>query len=301
MKLCLGTVQQGMEYGINNQCGKPSIEESIETFYQAIQNGIKIFDTARAYGDAELLIGEYFRRYGNPGDIKIISKLRPNVFDSDEGYYDVVKRECQNSLDRIGISKLYGYLLHTPGYIRNPEIVHALLDIKKEGMVENIGVSIYEIEDGEAAIETGVVDFIQLPYSVFDQRGDTTGFLRKAKQAGITVFTRSAFLQGLFYMDVEKVPERVEKAKPLLEKWNSCIDRFNVSKTEALIGFVKNQPYIDYLVFGVDNVKQLQEDIRIFNDYKMDDSLESLFQKEFSSVSKSIIIPSLWSNGKKSD
>ena len=62
MNLCLGTVQQGMAYGINNQHGKPSVEESMEIFHQAVLNGIEIFDTASAYGDAEYLIGEYLKK-----------------------------------------------------------------------------------------------------------------------------------------------------------------------------------------------------------------------------------------------
>ena len=47
MKLCLGTVQQGLEYGINNKYGKPSKEYSQKIFYEAVKHGITMFDTAR--------------------------------------------------------------------------------------------------------------------------------------------------------------------------------------------------------------------------------------------------------------
>lgn len=301
MKLCLGTVQQGMEYGVNNQYGKPSLEESLMVFHKAFQSGIDVFDTARAYGDAEIIIGEYFKRYKNSEKIRVISKLRPNVFEEGDNYYDVMKRECLGSLERMGISKLYGYLLHTPEYVRNPEIVEAMIKLKNEGIVENIGVSIYEIEDGEIAIKTGKVDFIQLPFSVFDQRGETTGFLKRAKEAGITIFTRSAFLQGLLYMNENKIPDRVSHAKDVLEDFNQLIEIHGVDRTETLIGFVKNQKYIDYLVFGVDNVEQLEEDIQVFNDKKINDFMKCEIQKRYANIEKSVIIPSLWSNGKKAE
>lgn len=298
MKLCLGTVQQGMEYGINNQYGKPSLEESLEVFHQAVLSGIDIFDTARAYGDAEYLIGEYFKKYGNPKGIKIISKLRPNVFQDTKDYYEVMKAECLESLRRMGIDKLYGYLLHTPEYIRNPQIVEAMQRLKEEGLVENIGVSIYEIEDGDYAI-AAKVDFVQLPFSVFDQRGATTGFMKRAKQAGITIFVRSVFLQGLFFMDENRLPEKVSQAEDILGKWNRYMEDSSATKVEALIGFAKQQKYVDYIVFGVDNVSQLREDIEVFNHYELEGEEKVRFENEFAIETKSIIIPSLWSDGTK--
>lgn len=299
MRLCLGTVQQGMEYGVNNKYGKPSLEESIELFHRAFESGIDLFDTARAYGDAELIIGEYFKRYGNKDKIRVISKLRPNVFEENDNYYEVMKRECLDSLERMGITKLYGYLLHTPEYIREPKIVQAMVNLKEEGIVENIGVSIYNIEDGDVAIETGVVDFIQLPFSVFDQRGESTGFFKRAKKAGITIFTRSAFLQGLFYVNADKIPERVLHTENVLRDFNRLLNEYNADRTETLIGFVKEQEYIDYLVFGADDIEQLYEDINVFNNCNIVNKISNVIKERYANIEKSVIIPSLWSNGKK--
>lgn len=59
---------------------------------------------------------------------------------------------------------------------------------------------------GFTAINTGFVNYIQMPYSVFDQRGNIEGFIKKAKKSGIKIFTRSAFLQGLFMLDEGSIP-----------------------------------------------------------------------------------------------
>lgn len=302
MKLCLGTVQQGMEYGINNHHGKPSVEESLQIFHEAVMNGITIFDTARAYGDAECLLGEYFKCYGNRDKVKVISKLRPNILNDNESLYDTMRRECENSLNRIGIEKLDGYLFHTPEYIRNKQAVESLVRLKEEGLVDNIGVSIYNIEDGDIAIATGVVDYIQLPFSVFDQRGATSGFMQKAKNAGITIFTRSAFLQGLYFMNEHELPNKVKQAEPMLRKLNTILKTYQKNREELLIGFVKMYEMIDYLVFGVDTLEQLKQDITIFNNSNhLEKDILKNIKSEFSNVPESIIIPSLWSDGKTPD
>ena len=65
-ELCLGTVQFGMNYGVNNQIGRqPTWKESFEMLDIAIDRGIDVIDTARAYGEAELVLGEYFKKSRN--------------------------------------------------------------------------------------------------------------------------------------------------------------------------------------------------------------------------------------------
>ncbi len=295
MKLCLGTVQQGLEYGINNKYGKPSKEYSQKIFYEAVKHGITMFDTARAYGDAELLLGEYLKEHGNRNEIKIISKLRPNILEGCKDIYDTICRECEGTLKRIGVESLDGYLLDTPEYIRDPKVVSALLKLKEEGYASHIGVSIYNIEDGDVAINTGAVDYIQLPFSIFDQRGKNSGFLRRAKEAKITVFARSIFLQGLYFMDAGSLPEKVKRAEPMLRNWELILEERHANREEVLIEFVKQSKEIDYLVFGVDTVEQLQRDISVFeSESKLDETIWNIIGEKFSDVEESIIIPSLW-------
>ena len=57
MQLVLGTAQLGLNYGITNSDGKPKLEQSLEIITYALDNGINVFDTARAYGDSEHIIG----------------------------------------------------------------------------------------------------------------------------------------------------------------------------------------------------------------------------------------------------
>jgi aryl-alcohol dehydrogenase-like predicted oxidoreductase len=298
-KLCLGTVQFGMDYGINNQLGRqPGLYETFEILDYALNNGIDTIDTASAYGDAELILGKYFRLYPEKSNIKLISKLRPNCIKTND-IKGTIEKEITDTLKRLNVSYLDGYLLHTPEYILNEEIVNSMLVMKEKGFVKNIGVSVYDTEHGFAAINTGKVDYIQLPYSIFDKRGKKTGFLKKAKEAGITIFTRSAFLQGLFMMDEDKIPGWLIESKPYLKVFNSLLDKYKINKIDALFGFVKRETDIDYLVFGVETMGQIKEDINRFNKINVPEKFYIEAESYFDNLKESIIIPSLWSNSKR--
>ena len=115
-KLCLGTVQFGMNYGVNNQIGRqPTWQESFEMLDYAFENGIDTIDTARAYGDAEIVLGEYFKnRKDKKKYVKVISKLRPNVIEQGSDIRNVVIEECKNTLLRLNLEKLNGYCCTHP-------------------------------------------------------------------------------------------------------------------------------------------------------------------------------------------
>lgn len=300
--LCLGTVQFGMNYGINNQNGQPTEEACFEMLDIAMENGIDIIDTARAYGTAEIVIGNYleYRKYCQ--EVKIISKLRPNILEPDEkDVYSVIRRELEGSLERLHVQRLEGYLLHTPEYIYDKRIVDALFRLKDENIVRNIGVSIYNMDEGYEAIRRGM-NYIQLPYSVLDQRGVQSGLIREAKNAGMTVFTRSTFLQGLFMMEIDKIPNYLEHAKPYLKYFDKLTEEYKIGKIELLLQFVKEVIEIDYLVFGVDNKSQLLEDMKEFqSDRTIEQNLIDRIKEIFIQVEDSIILPSLWSNGRKAE
>ena len=49
----LGTAQFGLDYGINNNCGQVSYDNTKRILEYAYSNGINMLDTAIAYGDCE--------------------------------------------------------------------------------------------------------------------------------------------------------------------------------------------------------------------------------------------------------
>jgi hypothetical protein len=77
------------------------------------------------------------------------------------------------------------------------------------------------------------------------------------------------------------------------------LDKYQINKISALINFVKQEKGIDYLVFGVDTPNQLIEDIDIYKNEVIPNAFINEVKMQFNEINKSIIFPSLWSNGKK--
>lgn len=297
MEICLGTVQFGLEYGVKQE-KKPTLEESFEILKCAIDSGIKFFDTAFAYGEAEDILGKFFIRYPNYIEkVKVISKLQPNIIElnKDKEVYELIKSNLKESLNRLGLKKIDGYLFHTPRYIYNEHAMEALFKLKSEGYYNNLGVSIYETEDAVNAAKDNRIDYIQYPYSVLDQRLEETEFFDIAKKNNKTLFARSAFLQGLLLMDLDKVPEHLKHSLKNLEELKKIGNSFNIEPLDICIEFTKQRNETDYFVMGVHTLEQFLEDLEIFN--KNNRKYENFFNEvkiKFSKVDKSIVMPSLW-------
>lgn len=297
MELCLGTVQFGMDYGIRGQ-KQPSVEQAVQMLDYATQNGIHNIDTANAYGTAEDVVGVFLKEKTIPREkLFIISKFKPNLLDevNEDQYYDIMKANLENSLSRLHTDYLDSYLLHSARYVWDDAIIDTLNRMKKEGYVKHVGVSVYEADEAKKCIERPNVDFMQLPYSIFDQRMQADGVFEQVKKAEYPtqIHSRSAFIQGLILMKEDEVPDFLEKAKPIVRKINQLCSQYEISRIELALSYVKRQDSISHLVFGVDNLEQLKEDIHLF-EYTLPEQVIDEISKEFVYIDTDIVMPSLW-------
>jgi uncharacterized protein len=303
-KLVLGTVQLGMEYGVNNKTGKPSREEAFSILDNAYENGINTLDTAFAYGDSEEVIGAWLEERKYKDVVSIISKMKPhslNDYPDGTKSFEIVRGEVEKSLKRLGIEKLKGYLFHSPHYIYLSHMVDGMRKVKEEGLVENIGVSIYDEAEALQAAELAV-DYIQVPYNLFDQRLDKTDFWNIAKQNKVTVFARSPFLQGLLLMESEAIPAHLSHATKLVKEFEQISEKTKISRTALALLFSCKHSHAEHVVFGVDTTDQLKEDMDIVENPPegVETILEDL-KTRFQDIPRSIVLPSLWGKvkGKK--
>lgn len=296
MELCLGTVQFGMDYGLRGK-RKPPLAESLKMLDYAVHNGVCTIDTANAYGEAEDVVGAYLEKHSSMRErITLISKFRPNLLDGVpvEQYDSVMRENLEESLRRLHTDRLDGYLLHSARYVFNDEIVAALLRLKKEGYAQKVGVSVYEAAEAEKGICRSDLDFLQLPYSMLDQRMQQSGIFALAEERRFPLHTRSAFIQGLVAMKPEEVPPFLrEKAAPILKEVETLCRETGLSRIQLAIGFVKQQSAVSHMVFGVRNMEQLKEDISAFQQKLPDDVMKEL-EERFAHVEADIVMPSLW-------
>lgn len=293
MKLCLGTVQFGMDYGVQG-AQRPSQKTIDNILDKAIQNKIYHFDTAAAYGNAEEVIGNYFLRKGLQGQ-KIISKLAADVFDGQPKikWKDIVLQNVEKSLNNLNFDSLEAYLFHNAAYIFDKDAVNALHAVAEEGFARCIGVSVYTPIEAMKALEYPEIDIIQIPYNVFDRRLDKCGFFEKAEEKGIEVYARSSLLQGLALMQPEILPKNMKFASQYLKRFRDICESFGTSLLEAAIGCVGKHKGIDYVVFGVDNPEQLEEYISM-RDKPISDELLIRLELEFEVVEEKLVNPTLW-------
>lgn len=295
MEMCLGTVQFGLDYGIKGQ-KKPKFEDSIACLDYATQNGIRAIDTARAYGNAESIVGEFLKKKTVERDKLCIStKMKPNLLDDyeEKEYVEVIERELQSQLDILHTDYVDVYLYHSSRYAFDEKKLAAIRKVKEKGLARKVGVSIYETEEARACFDSKYVDFIQMPYSIFDHRMRNGGIFEAGIKAGCEMATRSAFIQGLITMDEWQVPTYLESAKPIIKKIKTICDEQNLSRVHLALQYVSMIKDISFLVFGIDTLEQLKEDIELFNRPISQGVLEEI-GRGFDDIDARIVMPSLW-------
>lgn len=252
-KLVLGTVQFGLNYGINNQSGQVQQNEVNKILQLAEKSGIKTLDTSSAYGTSENALGRSLTE--NHLQFQIISKYPQ----SEENVATVFA----SSIEKLHQKKLYGYLVHHfEFYQSHPQLWEEMKQLKAEEKIEKIGFSLYNTNQLQYLLDNRVeFDILQFPYNLFDRQFDA--YLPKLKQCGVEIHTRSAFLQGLFFKDLNSLSKQLEPLKPYLSQIRSYCAAHAMTIEECALSFVLNNPFIDGVLVGVDNVNQLRNNIKV--------------------------------------
>lgn len=278
MKIGLGTVQFGMEYGLGASRGQVRSEEVRSLLDVARRFEIGLLDTARAYGSAEEVLGENLH---GPEDFQIVTKIAPQ---RGKPSYETARSSFSASLSALGVNRVYGVLAHHAKDLLAPgghELWRSLRDQRESGRVQRVGASVYTSEEIDLLLERFDIEIIQVPLSVFDQRLIKSGHLARLKDRGVEIHARSLFLQGLVLKDVADVPSYFGAAKGVLKAWEKDIHAAGASKVSGALAFAESLGLIDYAILGVTstaelvaNVEALAETDKIsmrFGQYSIDD------------------------------
>ena len=298
MKLCLGTVQFGLDYGVFNT-PKKDPEYCINCLDYATQNGIDAIDTATAYGDAEQIVGEFLSRKTISRDKLFIStKHLPNILDDHktDDYVDVIRDNLQKSLSTLNTDYVDAYYFHSSRYAFQPELLEAISVMQKEGLAKKVGVSVYYPDEAMACFSNSNINCIQAPYSIFDHRMKESGVFKAGSDNGFDIDVRTVFVKGLIRLKDNEIPEHLIKAKPILANLGKICKETGYSRIELAMGYVKRVKEVNHLVFGIRTLEQLKEDIVSFSK-DIPDSLFDEIDGQFSGISADLVIPSLWVKG----
>ena len=254
-KIILGTVQFGIDYGINNKNGKPSFKNVKKILDFAYSKDIRLLDTAEAYGDSQYIIGEYHKISSKR--FNIITKFSPNRKDLSLN----IKKRINQNLTTLGVNSLYSYMFHSYTDYMNffPLFQNDLIELYEKGIIKKIGVSLHSNNDIEKIFKNKLIKIIQLPFNLLDNSNQRREILLKAKDLGIEVHTRSVFLQGLFFKDPNEIYGNILGLREDLIQLTSLISKEKMH--DLALNYACSKNYIDCVLLGVDNIDQLKINI----------------------------------------
>ena len=283
-KLILGTVQFGLKYGINNSLGKPEKESVIEILSYAYDNGIKYLDTAELYGNAHELIGEFHKSHPTK-KFNIITKF-PHEFE------DSLDNKIKCYLNQLNIEYLEAILFHSfDSYINHKSHITKLVNLKNKN-VKHIGVSVYTNEQMNEVIDDINIDIIQIPFNLFDNLNLRGELLIKAKSKNKIIHTRSAFLQGLFFMKKDN-PNSI---RIKLENEFNIVENISLKSSIPIGSIALNyclvQANIDGVLIGVESLQQLKENIAFAENKIPNQFLDEINTIRIDNIE--LLNPSMW-------
>lgn len=274
-EIAFGGVEIGMPYGIGVEGAEDMLTESeaIDLLHKALDGGINFYDTSRAYGKSEAIIGKAFRDRRD----KVIIASKSVYFRDQDGKIPeysrlkkLIETSLQESLSDLQTDYLDVYMLHQVDeeILANEDICRIYTDLKQSGVIRSTGASTYTTAQTEKAIEIGIWDVIQLPFNLMDQRQAST--FDMAAEAGIGIVIRSVLFKGILskrgrnlHPALKDVEEHVKNYEQLL---TSSITDLPALATKFALSFEE----VSSILVGIDRLEYLEQSLESANGNYLD-------------------------------
>ncbi|MDR3358354.1 MAG: aldo/keto reductase [Desulfovibrio sp.] len=255
----LGTAQLGQPYGIANASGQPDMENAVTIVRTALNLGVSFFDTARAYGESERVLGHALRRCNAEDGVEVITKLPPALPATPR----MLAESLRDSMRKLGVSRLYCLMLHREEHLAalNTRLGEELRRYRSEGVIRNIGISVYSPEAALAALQNRLISVVQIPASLFDRRFENAGVFMKARETGKELHLRSIFLQGVLCMRPDELPSFLGEFIPALSKFRALCHEYACMPNRAALLWILRRRTNCRICFGAENPDQVRQNL----------------------------------------
>jgi aryl-alcohol dehydrogenase-like predicted oxidoreductase len=222
-EISLGTWQLGGKWGsvFNHKLAETILRK-------AIDSGVNFIDTADVYsdGESEKAVGQILKKYSKR--IYVATKCGRQIFPHINQEYkpELLRKYVESSLKRLGVECLDLIQLHCPptDVFYRPELFSLFEDLRKEGKILNLGVSIEKVEEGIKAMEFENVTTIQVIYNIFRQRPEENLF-RIAKEKNVGIIARVPLASGLLSGNYSKETKFGEKDHRNFNREGAAFDK----------------------------------------------------------------------------
>jgi aryl-alcohol dehydrogenase-like predicted oxidoreductase len=260
-------------------------DESVRALERAVERGVNLVDTALAYGEghSERLVGELVRRHR--GRVLVATKIPPKnrrwpaarEIPVDEVFpADHVVRCTEESLRHLGVETIDLQQFHvwTDEFLGRGGWQGAVERLRREGKIRAFGISLGEHtpDNGLAAVESGLVDAVQVIYNVFDQSPEdrllplcvrrNVGVLARVPldEGGLTgrIGPDTAFPDG----DFRNSYFRGDRKREVKERVDRLIADLAIEAEElpgVAIRFTLSNPAVSAVIPGMRSVRHVEE------------------------------------------
>lgn len=269
-------------------------ELSIKTIHRALELGINMIDTAPIYGlgHSEEIVGKAIS--GNRDEFVISTKA---TFDWDTGVgrywndvdghkvyvdhsYEGIKKDCENSLKRLGTDHIDIYYAHNPAKDTSvypvEDTVRALMDLKKEGKVLALGLSNAQPDVIQDWLDHGCeLDIIQRKYSMLT-RNVEEGVLPLCREKGMSYHAYSPLERGILAGTVpaDRVvpkgdardgelwwsPDRLPSAVKFVDGLADICEEYQCTRVQLAVAFLRAQGDFVNVICGAHKPEQIEAD-----------------------------------------
>ena len=240
----LGTAQWGLDYGTTNASGRLSDDAIAGILAVARDAGVSALDTAPGYGDAEARVGQF------GGGFAVQTKVSAAGSDAAR-----IRAAIAASLSRLGRDRVASMLVHDWTLLdasTRSAVAGVLAELRSSGVVERVGVSGYsslDISSALAAFE--MLDIVQVPVSVLDQRLEGSAEVSALRARGGRVQARSVLLQGAAVAPA---------SHPRFGEHPDVVRlRSSGSQLALCLGYVATRPWVDEVVLAATSAAELTE------------------------------------------
>lgn len=265
-----------------NAVGNPSYnpiseEESHNMILTALDLGVNFLDTAYFYGmgHSEEVIGNVLKKCNARNKVLLATKGAHRIAGSEilvDNDPDFLVEEVHKSLKRLQTDYLDIYYIHfpdesTPKY----EAVGALARLREKGIIKEIGISNFTLDQIKEANRDGYVDVVQDEYNLLtrDKEKDFIPYLRKNNIAFIPYYPlASGLLTGKYALDTE-IPERRRKHPNFSVKYEENLRKIGVLKDIArekdcavyqlVLAWYLKTDFIDAVIPGAKRSSQIRD------------------------------------------
>ena len=212
-------------------------DEAVKILRKAYDGGMRFFDTARAYSDSEVKLGEAFGNgYIKREEIVIASKTASKT---PEAFW----KDLETSLNNLKTDYLDIYQFHLMGQCFRPGdgtgMYECMLEAKAQGKIRHIGGTAHKIGIARELAESGLYETVQYPISYLADEQETE-LIRLCNSNNVGVICMKGLAGGLI-TDSRAAMAFVSQFDGTVPIWG--IQR--ESELDEWLSYMENTPVMD--------------------------------------------------------